>query len=157
MPTSSRIRPLDAADIASLGAWLPDSEPWRTLGYPPANWPPYFNDVRADPAREVDVIEWQGGVGGVAVVRRGVLLGDYLELLAIAPAARRQGLGHALLAHLEARVFSRTRNFYLCVSDFNVDARAFYRDAGFREVGVLDDLVVAGRAEVLMRKTTGPH
>jgi [ribosomal protein S18]-alanine N-acetyltransferase len=150
------VRPLRDSDVASIREWIGESEPWRTLGFTADEWPNYFSDVLADPSRESDVVEWRGAVGGLSVVRRRVLLGDYLELFAIAPAARRHGVGRALLAHLEARVFARTPNFYLCVSDFNLDAREFYRRQGFVDVGMLDDLLVRGGTEVLMRKSTGP-
>jgi ribosomal-protein-alanine N-acetyltransferase len=150
------IRALADADVARISDWLSRSEPWRTLGTPAAQWPEYLRSAIADPAREADVVALDGEPCGLAVVRRHVLLGDYLELLAVAPASRRQGIGRMLLDHVERRAFGRTRNLYLCVSDFNLDARVFYRGAGYGEVGVLDDLVVQGRAEVLMRKTVGP-
>jgi ribosomal protein S18 acetylase RimI-like enzyme len=151
------IRSLRPSDARGLAPWLADSEPWRTLGYPPAVWPGYFASVFADPTREADLVETDDlAAAGLAVVRRGVLLGDYLELFAIAPAARRRGLGRALLEHVEARVLARTQNFYVCVSDFNVGGQKLYESAGYSQVGRLDDLVVAGRAELLLRKTTGP-
>jgi ribosomal protein S18 acetylase RimI-like enzyme len=151
------IRPLRSSDATALASWLSESEPWRTLGYPTEAWPGYFQALTADSRREADVIVLdEVPEAGLAVVRRQVLLGDYLELFAIAPAARRRGLGHALLAHVEARAFIRTTNFYLCVSDFNADGRAFYESAGYREVGRLENLVVPGHAELLMRKTIGP-
>ena len=157
MASPFTIRLLRSSDTSPLVSWLSASEPWRTLGYPADAWPGYFQALTVDPMREADVIDIDDvSAAGLAVVRRHVLLGDYLELFAIAPAARRRGLGHALLAHVEARVFQRTTNLYLCVSDFNIGGRAFYESAGYRDVGRLDDLVVPQRAEILMRKTTGP-
>jgi len=156
MPSSPDIRPFRESDTDAMAAWLTASEPWRTLGYRTNDWAPYFSAVAADPLREADVIESEGAAAGVAVVRRHVLAGDYLELFAIAPSARRVGLGRAFLDYVERRAFSRARNFYLCVSDFNTAARAFYRAAGYQEIGPIDELIVPGRSEVLMRKTIGP-
>ena len=150
------IRPLQPADVPVLIVWLADAEPWRTLGFRAEEWPPYFAQLVADASREADVIEIDGRAAAVCIVRRRVLLGDYLELLAVAPDVRGRGVGAALLAHLERRSFARTTNVFLCVSDFNLDARAFYRHAGYEEVGILDELLVRGRAEILMRKTRGP-
>src|SRR5262252_306509 len=124
MPSFLDVRPFRASDTETMAAWLTESEPWRTLGYQLGDWTPYFTAAVADKSREADVIEREGEVAGVAVVRRHVLAGDYLELFAIAPSARRLGLGRAFIEHLERRAFSRTRNFYLCVSDFNTTARA---------------------------------
>jgi len=157
MASPFTVRPWRPSDTAPLASWLSLSEPWRTLGYPADAWPAYFDSLGADPAREADIIGTDDiPSAGLAVVRRHVLLGDYLELLAIAPAARRRGLGHALLAYVEARAFGRTTNVYLCVSDFNAEGRAFYQSAGYLEVGHLDALVVSRHSEVLMRKTIGP-
>lgn len=150
------IRPLESGDEPVIADWIAGSDPWRTLGYVPAEWPRILAAIARDEAREAEVITVDGRPVGLAVVGRRVLLGDYLELFAIAPASRGRGLGRALLSHVEARVLSRTRNFYLCVSDFNREARAFYAAAGYEEVGRLDDLIVSGRAEILMRKTRGP-
>ena len=132
------------------------SEPWRTLGYSTDEWNRRFEALVADDAREADVVEHDRLPAGIAIVRRGFLLGDYLELFAIAPSMRQIGLGRALLAHVEQRVLSRAKNFFLCVSDFNTGAREFYRRQGYHEVGAIDDLIVSGYAEILMRKTTGP-
>ena len=97
-----------------------------------------------------------GGVAGLALVRPRFLGGDYLELFAVAAAARGRGLGAALLAHLETVVFARARNFFVCVSDFNDGARRFYARHGYAHVGTLPDLLVRGSAELLLRKSSGP-
>jgi len=41
-------------------------------------------------------------------------------------------------------------------SDFNTTARQFYERNGYREVGPLPDLLMAGASEILLRKTIGP-
>lgn len=150
------IRPLEPTDVPEVAGWLAQAEPWRTLGFRADEWPSYFAQLTGDASREADVLALDGRVAGISVVRRRVLLGDYLELLAVVPEARGRGLGASLLAHLEHRAFARAMNVFLCVSDFNLDARAFYRRAGYEEVGILDELLVPGRAEILMRKTRGP-
>ena len=150
------IRPYRADDRQAIVELLAASEPWRTLGYTADEWNRRLAGIVADRAREVDVVEHEGAAAGIAIVRLGFLLGDYLELFAIGPAVRQRGFGRALLAHLEQRVLSRATNFFLCVSDFNAPAREFYRRQGYQEIGALDDLLIAGRAEILMRKTTGP-
>jgi ribosomal protein S18 acetylase RimI-like enzyme len=60
------------------------------------------------------------------------------------------------MAHAETRGFARAPNFFLCVSDFNQDAREFYQRLGYREIGSIPDLIIAGHSEILMRKTQGP-
>ena len=148
------IRRLEQRDVRPLVALLASSEPWLTLGYVVADWRRLLGGPLA--GRDAWVIDDGGRARGVAIVRRGFLAGDYLELLAVDASTRSRGLGARLLAHCESDVFMRARNFFVCVSDFNANARRFYRRHGYAQVGRLDGLLVAGSAEILLRKTTGP-
>ena len=130
------------------------SEPWVRLGYGLRDWRSRF--ARKSRDDEGHVLLYGREIAGFALVRRAFLLGDYLELLVVAPEARDRGLGRQLLAHVERITFARARNLFVCVSDFNRAARRFYARAGYREVGRLPALLVSGRAEILLRRTTGP-
>ena len=156
MGPAPNIRFYEPADRESLVSMLSVSEPWQTLGYDRDDWDKLFRIIEAGPPRESFVIEHDGQPSGLAVMRRKFLFGDYLELLAVSPARRGQGLGRTLLAHVEGKVFERANNFFTCVSDFNTDARRFYESQGYAEVGRLKDFLVDGRDEILLRKTTGP-
>jgi [ribosomal protein S18]-alanine N-acetyltransferase len=147
------IRPFSASDRDAAVALL-DSDPWRRLGYTAADWRRILHTPLE--GREGFVAVSGGAVTGLALVRPRFLGGDYLELFAVAAAARGRGLGAALLAHLETVVFARARNFFVCVSDFNDGARRFYARHGYAHVGTLPDFLVAGSAELLLRKSTGP-
>jgi ribosomal protein S18 acetylase RimI-like enzyme len=148
------VRRLERRDVRPLVALLASSEPWLTLGYAAPEWRRLLGGPLA--GRDAWVLDVGGRARGVAIVRRGFLAGDYLELLAVEAGARGRGLGARLLAHAEAAVFARARNFFVCTSDFNDAARRFYRRHGYRQVGRLDDLLIAGSAELLLRKTFGP-
>jgi len=147
------IRPFDAADREAVVTLL-DSDPWRRLGYVAADW----IRVLATPlqGREGFVAVSSSAVSGFALVRPRFLAGDYLELFAVSAAARGQGVGAALLRHVESVVFARAPNFFVCVSDFNDGARRFYARHGYAHVATLDDLLVRGSAELLLRKSIGP-
>src|SRR5262245_38292645 len=147
------IRPYQAADRDSVIALL-DSDPWRRLGYTEADWTRLLT-VPLE-GREGWIAVRDATPSGFALVRPRFLAGDYLELFAVAGAARGHGLGAALLAHVEAIAFGRGRNFFVCVSDFNDGARRFYARQGYEQVGTLPDLLVRGSAELLLRKTVGP-
>jgi len=95
-------------------------------------------------------------VAGIAVVRQKFLIGDYLELFGVADWARGKGLGGRLLAYAEAAVFARTKNLFVCVSDFNDQARHFYKKQGYQEIGPMPNFLIPGSAEILLRKTSGP-
>lgn len=135
---------------------LADSDPWRRLGYGDADWDRLFQGIFSSQGRQGYVVQADGGVAGVALLRERFLLGAYLELLAIAPEARGQGLGSALLAQVETLVFTQGKNLFVCVSDFNDGARRFYARHGYREIGPIPDLLIPGSAELLLRKTLGP-
>lgn len=149
------IRPYRPDDRATIVAMLAGSEPWKTLGYTDVDWKKLFDPLPS--GREGFVIETEATVAGFALVRPKFLIGDYLELLVVAPAARGKGLGSALLSHVEAVVFARVKNLFACVSDFNAEARRFYKKNGYQEIGPMPNLLIPGSAEILLRKTTGPQ
>lgn len=151
---SIAIRPLETRDVRALTALLASSEPWLTLGYAAGDWRRLLRGPLAN--RDAWVIAEEKRARGIAIVRHGFLAGDYLELLAIDAHGRHRGLGARLLAHCERDVLARAANLFVCVSDFNDGARRFYRRHGYRQVGRLDDLLIAGSAELLLRKTAGP-
>lgn len=145
------MRPDDRNDVIML---LADSDPWKTLGYNQDDWGRIF--CPTPQGRETFVADIDGRVAGIAVVRQKFLLGDYLELLGIATWARGQGAGKQLLAYIESMVFGRTKNLFACVSDFNQNARDFYKKQGYQEIGPMPNFLIPGSAEILLRKTAGP-
>ena len=151
---TTRIRAYEPADRHAVVAMLADSEPWKTLGYGETDWTKLFDPLPA--GRDGFVIESDRDLAGFALLRQKFLMGDYLELLVIAPAARGKGLGSALLTHLEGLVFARAKNLFACVSDFNKDARKFYGKNGYQELGPMPNFLIPGSSEILLRKTSGP-
>ena len=126
--TDPIVRPMTEEDRAAVIELLADSDPWKRLGYQAKDWDSYFTPLPQ--GRDSYVVDQNGRVAGIAVVRQKFLLGDYLELLGVADWARGKGLGERLLAHVEAVVFARAKNLFACVSDFNDQARHFLQEAG---------------------------
>jgi ribosomal protein S18 acetylase RimI-like enzyme len=152
--TDPIVRPMTAEDRAAVMELLADSDPWKRLGYQAHDWDSYFTPFPQ--GRDSYVVVRNGGVAGIAVVRQKFLLGDYIELLAVADWARGKGLGGQLLAHVEVAVFTRAKNLFACVSDFNDQARHFYNKQGYQEIGPMPNFLIPGSAEILLRKTSGP-
>jgi ribosomal-protein-alanine N-acetyltransferase len=148
------IRDMNPDDRAAVVQILAESDPWKRLGYTGDDWDRIFCPMPQ--GRDSYVIELDGRVAGIAVIKQKFLLGDYLELLGIAPWARGNGLGKRLLRRIESIVFARTNNLFACVSDFNAPAREFYKKLGYQEIGPMPNLLIPGSAEVLLRKTAGP-
>lgn len=151
---SHAIRPYKPEDRSAIVVMLAGSEPWKKLGYTDADWKKLFDPLPA--GREGFVIESNGTVAGFALLRPKFLMGDYLELLVVAPSTRGKGLGSALLTHIEGLVFARMKNLFACVSDFNTEARQFYKKNGYQEIGPMPNFLIPGSAEMLLRKTVGP-
>ena len=130
---------------------MASSEPWITLGRG-------YEACRAasgDPACLV-LVARRGGepCGFLRLHPRGVAGSPYVASVAVTEKARGFGIGTALLDAAEAR-FPSARYIFLCVSSFNVRARALYERHGYRLVGELPDYVVDGFSELLMGKRLG--
>jgi [ribosomal protein S18]-alanine N-acetyltransferase len=152
--TDSIVRPMTAEDRDAVIELLAGSDPWKRLGYQAGDWDIYFTPLPQ--GRDSYVVDQNGKVAGIAIVRQKFLLGDYLELLAVADWGKGRGLGGKLLGHIEPIVFGRTNNLFACVSDFNTQARAFYKKHGYQEIGPMPNFLIPGSAEMLLRKTAGP-
>ncbi|HVX97885.1 MAG TPA: N-acetyltransferase [Polyangia bacterium] len=133
--------------------WIVGIEPWRGLGYSAAPLGRYLGRMAKE--REVWVARGAGrGAGplGLAVVQDGFLLGGFVSLLAIRPEATGQGVGRALMEHVEARVFERRPWLFTSCDSDNKRALSFYKKLGFQRVGRLPDLIKPKRVELLLRK-----
>ena len=114
-----------------------------------------------DASREVyvavlDAPSGSGSVlGFVVLVMQGAFVG-YVQSLAVDDRWRGRGIGTALMAFAEQRVFREQPNVFICASSFNPGAQRLYERLGYRRVGELTDFMVAGHSEILYRKTIGP-
>jgi GNAT superfamily N-acetyltransferase len=153
-PATARIRPYQAGDFVAVVRLLTELEPWKRLRYTDSDWEKLF--AMPLQGREAFVLETDGQLAGIGVLRQRFLFGDYLELLAVAASAQGKGNGGKLLAHVEGVTFQRTKNLFVCVSDFNHQGRRFYERNGYQAVGPIPDLLIPGSGEILLRKTIGP-
>ena len=81
------VRPMMAKDRAAVIELLAGSDPWKRLGYHAKDWEGYFTPLPQE--RDSYIVDQNGRVAGVAIVRQKFLLGDYLELLGVADWAAR--------------------------------------------------------------------
>lgn len=151
--TSLAIRPLETREEAEACArMMAGTEPWITLrrDYEACR------RVVLDETRERYVAHEGERLAGLLVLNlKGAFVG-YIQTVCAAPEYRGQGVGTALVAFAEERIFRDHKNVFICVSDFNPGARRLYERLGYRLVGELTDYLVAGRSELLLRKTRGP-
>ena len=140
------------ADAEWAAGTMAGSEPWVTLGTG------YERSLRllSNDARERYLAKVSGEPAGFLVISmQGAFVG-YIQLVGVASKFHGQGVGRALIEFAEQRIFRETPNVFICVSDFNKEAQGFYAKLGYRRVGELKDFIVAGHAEILLRKTMGP-
>jgi ribosomal protein S18 acetylase RimI-like enzyme len=147
------IRPLGTdAEAQACAALMASSEPWRTLR---RDHDTLLRFAR-DPGRERYVAYQDDRLAGFVFLNlQGAFVG-YLQTICVAPAFRNAGLGSALIAFAEARIFRDHPNVFLCVSSFNQAARRLYERLGYTVVGELPDYLIAGQSELLLRKSRGP-
>jgi ribosomal-protein-alanine N-acetyltransferase len=147
------VRAFDSARDAEWAAGvMAQSEPWVTLdtGYQRSL------GLLSNASRERYLAARAGVPAGFLMISmQGAFVG-YVQLLGVAAESRGQGVGKALIEFAEQRIFRETPNVFICVSDFNHDAQRFYAKMGYRRVGELPDFIMAGHAEILLRKTIGP-
>ena len=147
------IRPLIAATEAeACAAFMAASEPWLTLRRGPAA----CLQLLQEPSLERYAARVDDQLAGVLVLNlHGAFVG-YLQTLCVAPDFRGRGVGSALIAFAEDRIFRDHPNVFLCVSAFNHAAQRLYERLGYVVIGELRDYVVAGQSELLLRKSIGP-
>ena len=142
------IEPARAADDEWCAHVMASTDPWLTLGRDLAGC---RVAVRRPGAELYLARRGEEPLGFILLHPTGAMGSPYVASVAVAAAARGQGVGQRLLDFADHR-YAGARNIFLCVSDFNTDARRLYQRVGYEVVGELEDYVVAGRSEVLMRK-----
>ena len=131
---------------------MTESEPWVTLGRD-------FETALAlvsDPTREAYWIEHAGAWAGFLLLYLQGPFRGYIQTVCLAREVQGRGLGSAVLRWAEERIFRESPNVFLCVSDFNTGALRLYRRLGYELIGALPDFLIAGSAELLLRKSRGP-
>ena len=94
-------------------------------------------------------------VGFIVLCMTGAFVG-YIQTVAVRPGWRNRGVGTQLIEFAEERIFRETPNAFICVSDFNESAQRLYQRLGYTLVGELENYLIPGHAELLLRKTKGP-
>jgi [ribosomal protein S18]-alanine N-acetyltransferase len=140
------------AEARECAEIMSSNDPWKRLG---RTYEMSYTIV-LDPAREVYVALDAATVAGFTIIIMQGQFSGYIQTVAVRPEWRGRGLGSAIIAFAEQRIFRDKPNVFICVSSFNPDARRLYERLGYHVVGELTDYVIRGHSEILMRKTTGP-
>lgn len=138
---------------AQCAKLMSESEPWITLRRQYSE----CLKIVCDPQREVHGIfnNRKELLGFVIITLHGAFKG-YIQSIAVDPLFRGQGLGCRLLSFAEQKIFEHAPNVFVCVSSFNTNALRLYNRVGYKIVGELENYIVAGHSEILLRKTICP-
>ena len=149
--SSCNLRLLTPDEAFTISQSIVKIEPWLTLGYSADTLSNYL--LRSDDLLYRYALVESEKIVGILCVRYPWLRGACLELLAIFPSQQGKGSGREVISWLESELSEHNlHNLWTLVSSFNLDAQHFYKKVGFLEVGKFDDFIVAGYAELLLRK-----
>ena len=137
-------------DSLITGEALAASEPWKNLQFSAAALSQYL--TREDAALHRYTVTIENKVAGVICIRHPWLRGPYIELLGLFPEFRNRGIGRQLLAWAESEARRESKNLWVLVSSFNLQALSFYERFGFYRIGPIHGLVSAEYDEILLRK-----
>lgn len=92
-------------------------------------------------------------MGYIWIAQRGAFYDfPYCAGLAVRKEYRGRGVGTALLRHYEKVGFEYSARIFILVSDFNLRARKLYERLGYKQVGMIPDLLKEGIAEYILMK-----
>jgi ribosomal protein S18 acetylase RimI-like enzyme len=153
MSDQNRIRTMTPSDIPNCARWIAATPLWQRYH---VTEPAIYERLHQalENGATIFVAEHAGDVlGFIWLVERGAFAhSDYVRLIGVRPGERGRGIGRALMEFAEEQSRARDRDLFLLVSDFNTDAQCFYRRLGFHQVGLLQDYVMPGVAELIYRK-----
>lgn len=142
----------DVRLMERCAAQMAATDPWKRFGRSPLA----CQDAFVGPGKVHYVALRDGELLGFAVVQTIGAFQGYVQTLCVCDGHRGQGVGTALLQHCEEEIFRYSPNVFMCVSSFNERALKLYLSLGFQKIGELENFVIEGASEFLLRKTRGP-
>jgi [ribosomal protein S18]-alanine N-acetyltransferase len=146
------IRPIQGAiEPEQCARMAVEEDPWVRFGTS------YEASLRRmqDTSKEICVAESNKQVIGFVIVNmQGAFIG-YIQTICVAAEQRGRGVGTKLIEWSEDRIFRDSPNVFICVSSFNQNARRLYERLGYSVIGELEDYIVRGHSELLLRKSQG--
>jgi ribosomal protein S18 acetylase RimI-like enzyme len=143
----------DPVDFSVCAKMMSLTDPWITLGMD------YEQCLKAFDGsfREIWLLEIEKRIAGFVIIQTCGTFSGYIQTISIDSAYRGKGYGRKLLKFCEDRILKFSPNVFICVSSFNKGALKLYLDFGFKLIGEMENFVIEGYSELLLRKTVGPR
>jgi [ribosomal protein S18]-alanine N-acetyltransferase len=132
---------------------MASSEPWITLKRTYEMSIQIFNDP--DNQTFIALNDKSDLLGVIIISMVGTFKG-YIKTIAVNEKIRSKGVGTSLMDFAENYIFEQTPNIFICVSDFNNKAQNFYFNRGFKLIGKIENFLIRGYDELMLRKTVAP-
>lgn len=154
-PMTVTIRPMTLEDIPSVANWLVLVPLWQRYRVSVAAVQAQFEEGLGQ--QDIMLVSDSGhearACGFTWCLPRGAFgLSAYLRLIGVRQDQAKLGIGSALLTETERMAVERSRDLFLLVSDFNVDAQRFYRRHGYEQIGQISGYILPDVAELIYRK-----
>jgi len=156
---SIRVRPMTPADIPTIAAWMVQTPLWQRYQLTIERASQNFENAleRGDVLLVADAGADNIGCGFAWCLPQGGFgRSMYLRLIGVRQERARVGVGAALLRAAEEAALKVSRELFLLVSDFNLDARRFYQRQGYQQIGAIPGYVLPDVTELLYWKQLQP-
>lgn len=147
------IRKAETQDFSRMARLISNDIAWTRYGI---NYESAFQLINSAEDQFYVACLNQEIIGFCALRLNGVgNIGAYMRMIIVDQSYRNQGIGKQLLDYAWDLVTKHVPNLFLICSTDNIKAQQFYKSQGFKEVGILDGLVVPGHDEILFWKSAG--
>ena len=143
------VRPMEPQDMGDCAIIVGETPLWKEhYGLTSARAETLFSGAM-DRKEGLLIAEEAGRVIGFAwfMLRGAFARSGYLRLIGVRAERRNSSAGAALLQAVESAAGD---DLFILVSDFNTDARRFYKRHGYEEVGQLPGYILPGVAELIL-------
>jgi ribosomal protein S18 acetylase RimI-like enzyme len=153
--TNVAIRPMIREDIPIIANWLVLVPLWQRYRVSASTAQTQFEEGLRQ--QDIMLVSDTGpetrACGFTWCLPRGAFgLSAYLRLIGVRQEQAGLGIGSTLLAETERLAAAYSRDLFLLVSDFNVDAQRFYRRHGYEHIGQIPGYVLPDVTELIFRK-----
>ncbi|NEP62682.1 MAG: GNAT family N-acetyltransferase [Symploca sp. SIO2G7] len=145
-------RPLSTEDVIHCAQMMSQSDPWLTLG---RDYDASYKTI-CDPSKEIYLATIEETIAGFIIINMTGVFTGYIQSVCVDAEWRGQGIGTQMIKYAEELIFQSVPNVFICVSSFNKDALRLYKRLGYSVIGELEDYIISGASEILLRKTVAP-